>query len=137
MKITIEVDDELIRNLLNCAFEGGSNYWYMIERVRFPKGFTEADYKKGGKAHIEKKHWDWPHIVPFQKGGYLAIRTRENDEVRGKKEWKLDRKALLDGLRVMAVKFPEHFGDFISGNEDAITGDVFLQCCLFGDAVFG
>lgn len=39
MKITIEVDDELIRNLLNCAFEGGSNYWYMIERVKFPKVF--------------------------------------------------------------------------------------------------
>ena len=41
------------------------------------------------------------------------------------------------GLTVMAKKFPEHFGDFHSGNYDMNTGDVFLQCCLFGDVIYG
>jgi hypothetical protein len=37
----------------------------------------------------------------------------------------------------MSEKFPEHWADFINENDDAITGDIFVQCCVFGDTVYG
>jgi len=36
------------------------------------------------------------------------------------------------GLRIFAKKYPTHFSDFLTGNYDQDTGDVFLQTCLFG-----
>lgn len=136
MNITVTIDDEKIRNLLCCAFEGGSNDWYFIEDVKYPEGFTADDYGDGGKAQ-PNSYWNWSQIVPMQEGGKLIIRSQERDEVNGSKEWVLDRPAIERGLKVMAEKYGRHFGDVIGGSEDGITGDVFLQCCLFGELVFG
>ena len=49
----------------------------------------------------------------------------------------LDGDAVQRGLQTMAEKYPRHWGDFIRENEDAITGDVFIQCCLLGEVVYG
>jgi hypothetical protein len=49
---------------------------------------------------------------------------------------RLDMAAIKNGLKVMAEKYPHHWQDFVSENDDAITGDVFLQCCLFGEIVY-
>jgi len=52
--------------------------------------------------------------------------------------WKrLDLDAIKKGLQIIAEKYPRHMGDFLNENDDADTGDVFLQCCLFGDAIYG
>jgi hypothetical protein len=37
----------------------------------------------------------------------------------------------------MVEKYPRHYADFKDGDEDASTGDVFLQCCIFGEVVYG
>lgn len=37
----------------------------------------------------------------------------------------------------MPVKYPRHWADVLAENDDATTGDVFLQCCLFGECIFG
>ena len=44
---------------------------------------------------------------------------------------------MIAGLRLMAEKYPGHFGDFMSHNDDASTADVFIQLCLFKDVVYG
>ena len=49
----------------------------------------------------------------------------------------LDRAGIEKGLLIMKSVYPRHFGDAIAENDDATTGDVFLQCCLFGEVVFG
>ena len=49
----------------------------------------------------------------------------------------LDRAALERGLALMSTEQPGHFADFVSGNEDAETGDVLLQLALLGEVVFG
>lgn len=41
------------------------------------------------------------------------------------------------GLQVMAEKYPRHFGNLISDNDDAETGDVLLQCSVLGEIVYG
>jgi hypothetical protein len=49
----------------------------------------------------------------------------------------LDMGTIRHGLQVMANQYPRHWNNFINDNEDADTGDVFLQCCLWGEVVLG
>jgi len=49
----------------------------------------------------------------------------------------LDHMAITRGLHLMAKEYPQHWGNFIAGNDDAETGDVFLQLCLLGKLVYG
>lgn len=41
------------------------------------------------------------------------------------------------GLRIFAKEHPSHFSDFLRENYDMTTGDMFLQCCLFGEVIYG
>lgn len=41
------------------------------------------------------------------------------------------------GLQLMAEKYPDHFKDLMQENDDAITGDVFLQCIALKEVVYG
>jgi hypothetical protein len=38
---------------------------------------------------------------------------------------------------LMAKNSPDHFADFMSENEDAVTADVFLQYVALGEVVYG
>lgn len=41
------------------------------------------------------------------------------------------------GFKIMAVKEPEAFAEFLAGDGDDNTGDTFLQCALFGEVIYG
>lgn len=41
------------------------------------------------------------------------------------------------GLRLLATECPRHFSYLLLGNEDADTGDFFLQLALFGKVIYG
>ena len=45
--------------------------------------------------------------------------------------------ALEKGWEIFRDKFRNHYSDAIRENDDAITGDTFLQCVAFGDAIYG
>ena len=118
--ISMDVPQGRVEDLLTSALEGGSNYWYSdLEVKEWPKGKTKADFEFW---HIE---------VPFLEGGVLQL--MDDDE----NTHTLDRHKISQGLRVFASKYPIHWDDFIEDGDDAITGDVFLQCCIFGEAVYG
>lgn len=53
--ITVEthVPIKTVRGLLVSAFEGGSNYWYVIDSYQLGGGYKFADFKEGGKAQPE------------------------------------------------------------------------------------
>lgn len=118
-----------VSDLLTSALEGGSNYWYTIEKAQKPKTWSYSSFEPKGKPS--------PYTVdiPLNKGGVLFISDMEGDDE--KKLYRLDLKAIKRGLQVMASNEPKHWGDFMSENDDAITGDVFLQCCLFGEVIYG
>ena len=46
-------------------------------------------------------------------------------------------KKIKRGLTVMAKKERKHFVDFLNEDYDETTADVFLQCCLFGEVIYG
>ena len=138
--VTNKISRELVRGLLCCAFEGGSNYWYTeLAPDNYPKGKTHKDYSKGGSMQGDN-YWHWCQLLPTTGGSVKFVvidHTEESNDSNGGAEMSLGEKEILRGLEVMADKYPNHFGDAISGNDDATTGDVFLQCCVFGDVLYG
>lgn len=122
-KVRVNITDERIKDLLCNAFEGGSNYWYFIESFNYPEGKTRQSLKL-----------EFPHIdLPMTEGGSLTIKSLEEPE---KTYIELNRKACLKGLSIMAKKYPHHFADFMSEDDDATTADVFLQCALYHEVIY-
>ena len=117
-----EIPKERVSDLLCDAFEGGSNYWYVIAKVNYPKGKTKEDFEF---YHIE---------VPLVEGGSLIIDAQGDNEHSGKLLY-LD--SIRKGLQLLHDIYCNHFNDLLTENDDADTGDVFLQLCLFGEVVFG
>lgn len=52
------------------------------------------------------------------------------------KSHQLTHEKAVEGLKLMAKNFPDHFGDFMAEKDDATTADVFIQLCLFKDIVY-
>ena len=120
--VEVTVTEQMVEDLLCCAFEGGSNYWYMIDSFNYPEGATQKS------LGIE-----FPQLeLPF-RGGSLTISDIEDGDTKKT----LDIKAIENGLKLLATKYPSQWQAFISENHDGDTGDVFLQLCLFGEVVFG
>lgn len=113
--VPMEFDQERIAGLLCGAFEGGSNYWCSkVYRIKGEHhGFMSDDIASGAVSVFG---------VFDQEEGKRHI-CRSSD--------------LAKGLQIMAEKYPRHFADFLSENGDATTGDVFFQCVVFGDAIYG
>jgi hypothetical protein len=147
--LTVTVKQEIplkrIQDLLCCAFEGGSNYWYTIVefvkpaelKVRTEEGeiFRHLDYpvNEGGAVVVgDREEW-YPYRMEKERAEHL----KESFDKPEPKKYRLDLEAIDRGLQLMADKYPRHFADFVGENEDASTGDVFLQLCLFGELVYG
>ena len=125
MSKTKEELAQIHKDLLCSAFEGGSNYWYFIEKVEYPRGKKRADF-------------EYPHLeVPFLEGGRIIIRAEDHSNKNHPKgHWTLDQAAIARGWKLMIEEHPRHYADAMEDG-DATTGDVFLQLCLFGEVIFG
>lgn len=113
--VQIEISRDEIENILINAFYSGIGQWAEVKKVNKPKD-------------VEIACWE---VSPISGGSILIYDFHE------KKIYNLNLKKIEKGLKVMSQKFPKHFADFLSGNDDAITADVFIQCCLFQDIIYG
>lgn len=130
VKAETEINVGDVLDLLFTALAGGSSYWYGDLRV-----CTEApadcdcgenwkhDNLDGGASRIYRAAW----------GGLVELFDMED----GHKRYTLTKDRLTEGLQIMAQKHLRHWADFINEAGDARTGDVFLQCCLFGGIMYG
>lgn len=128
MDFTVTISDQRIAELLCCGIEGGVGYWARIVEYIKPTGelFKWCGDDSGGFPHIQ---------YPMSEGGAVIFCDAEDEDE--KPCWRLDREALIKGIKIMAEKYPIHFGDFMREHDDAETGDVFVQCCVLGEIVFG
>lgn len=126
--VTHEIDEQRVRDLLCSAWEGGSSYWCRLK---------ETDIPPTAKPLIAAEPEMYSHIYPFIPGVTVTLEDTTGEDSGHGNEWTLTREKLVDGLQVMATKYPRHFNNFMEEDDDAETGDVFLQCCLFGEIVFG
>jgi hypothetical protein len=118
---TVTLDIELIRGLLTTAFEGGSNYWYQGLHI-----INDVDEPSDPEVHRF-------HIVPTCEGGSVGFHADDEPDTL----LVLNLEAIREGLGIMREKYASHWADFYNENDDATTGDVFLQCCVFGEVIYG
>ena len=127
-----EISRERVGDLLCSAFEGGSNYWYRIEEFHAP-----SVYQFRADEHAIYQHLDYP----LNPEGYLIISDYFGMDgvLKGMKVRRLNYSTIKRGLRLLSTSktYAHHWRDFITENEDATTGDVFLQLCLFGEVIYG
>ena len=120
-----------VANLLCDALESGSNYWYRITGKEKPETFNS--FSDGGN---EKDGYSL-HTYPFNKNGAILIDDGNSVKPVLRNPVILNEHRIMDGLTIMAKKYSGHFGDFLSGDYDETTSDVFLQCCVFGECIYG
>ena len=115
INMPVQITTESIKDLLCSAIEGGSNYW--IETLTRSKDITKAQA-------------EYRQDVPFA-GGHLVLL----DDQGIKHTINID--SIKKGLKAFQEKYPRNFKDFVEDNADAETGDIFLQCCTYGEAIYG
>lgn len=118
-KFTVEVSipKQAVQDLLVCAFEGGSNYWYaQLEPL---------------KETIKTGHASDQFYGNMMKHGFRLV-DKETDETHEVLPAKFE-----TALRLMQSKFPVGFQSILEENTDASDGDVFLQLLVHGDVIYG
>jgi hypothetical protein len=132
LSVPIAFLDYRIACLICNSYEGGSAYWAREVSKVAPLQPTRVEdpYGKNINAEIDfdgMGKYAWP-----MAGGSLSLES-DDGEISGT----LTRETCLKGLQVMAAKYPRCFADFMQEQDDAGTADVYIQCCLFGEAVYG
>ena len=117
----ITYDD--LAGLLQLAFEGGSNHF--IDTL-------DLDYEPEEKGDETKYgFWaDFPQYMVNAPDYRLKVGFDGEEKI-------LDLPTLKKGMEVMAQKFPDALDRWFDDMADAEEGDVFLQCCLLGDVIYG
>ena len=106
--VETKVSKERIVDMFIGACEGGSNYWC---KELTPKGKGDA--------------------YEAMLNGFSLI-----DLENGKKH--LVTKVMIEkGLQLMANNYAYHFSSIVGETDDAETADIFLQCCVFGEVIYG
>lgn len=122
MKVELEFSNDYIANVICSGIEGGIGYWC-----------KSVDYTMLGEidALMVRYH------QPLYAGGYIRFELREAHE--GKTLYTMRKNNVEDALRVILEKYPHHFGACVADgdSQDAMTGDVLIQCALFGEIVYG
>ena len=119
---TFYVRRSQVATLLCCAFAESHDHSFRI--VEFVKPPTFRFRVHPGPVIRQLDY-------PLNEGGALGIRCAEP----GSALFRLDLESISSGLNAMARECPRHLADFLNDHTDAITGDAFLQCCLFGKLV--
>lgn len=123
------IKDDIRENLLCSAIEGGSNYWYYLPDV------TMCDkYGEKGDPLVTKM------FLAIMAGEKIPVTDIEEDDCESDGEHRLGYISLENmdkAEQLMILKYSTHFGDAITENDDASTGDVFLQLIVMGDIMYG
>lgn len=129
IKVTalVDVPFERLTDMIVGAIEGGSAYWC---ETFVPDNSTVelANVKRGGIWYSESSYWleGGKAFLEFEK----PTEDHDGNATIGKQQF-------INGLTIMAAKAPQHFADLVNETDDATTSDVFLQCVLFGEIIFG
>lgn len=129
-----------VMDLLCEGFESGSYGTFRIVGKVAPKG-DPATWPNRMDDPARPDSVVYGHIdYPVNKGGSVTVEVRYNDDLdeHGKpRRYVLNLKAVTEGLQKFAEVEPGRFAEFMTENDDAITGDYFLQVALLGKVVYG
>ena len=130
VSVSVDVPTSTVRDLLVGAVEGGCNYWGAFrEDPNFTKSVTEAEQA----AYIESEGGEYLARYDIEHPNY-CLRVLDYE---GGTTYNVTFESFVNSLGIMANRYPRHFKDVITLNFDAETSDVFVQCAVFGEIVFG
>lgn len=104
--------------------------------------YSDEDYKNAKAALIiQHDNEGKPYEITYEevlesivyRGGKLTFYDVEDDKDT---PYTLDLAALERGVDGFIENAKESFADYLNGNGDSITDNVFIQCCLFGKPVY-
>lgn len=119
------ISSETIMYQVISAFEGGITYWADTADIVTPDRSTLKEQPFYANQSL-------------YEGDFKISITQQEEHIKGAgRDVLLTPENVQSGLDVMASKYGRHFADMMNENGDAITADVFIQCCVFGDLVYG
>ena len=126
---------ENLVNLLSVATYG--NGWPLVKTYK-------SDRDAGLFNDCECREDKWAKALMFGKGVVvcdLYDDDAEDFDGNGKFPESAKHRITMDnvrkGLELMQEQYPRHYADLVEENDDAITGDVWLQLAVFGDIIYG
>lgn len=134
-----DVGKKDVQDILTGLFENNYSPWIReIKSKNFSEGYTLTDFRQNGRMQNPKDYYHWSQIIPVTEGCSLTLSVDDPDsDSGGEKDFVLDCEAIRRGLQIMSTKYRQHWEDFIYKNDDAITADVFGQCCVYGEVFYG
>ena len=131
-------DHEHLTDLLSVATYG--NEWPVVKAYK-------SDADKGLFEDCECREDKWAKALMEGKGVVVYDCFDENID---EDNWPYEPKdfpasakhhiTLADvekGLKLMQEQYPRHYADLAEEEDDAITGDVWLQLAVFGELIYG
>jgi len=131
--VPIEIKNQVIKDILCTATEASCGYW-----ARWVGVHRDPWHDLGQPGTTDRYMRDEADFnMVLANGGWIIFATLEDDGSLSDERYNLTQESVHKGIKVMAEKYSRHFSDFMNDNHDSITADVFLQCCLFGEVVYG
>lgn len=118
-------------DLLSVATYG--NYWPEVKVYK-------SDREKGLFDDCDCLEDEWAVALLQGRGLVVYDMYEEESELNDDEEPKKYRVKLADvrrGLKKMRDEYPRHWADLMEENDDAITGDVWLQLTVFNELIYG
>ena len=132
---TTLVDWEKVTNAIVGFAENGYSPWAQ----RFEHVLTQPSMDLASAARGTDKIVWYNDPAFWTGGGEATVRydAPEDDEGTFRAIKTIRKPDLVNGLAIMAEKYPRHFADLLNENDDADTHDVFMQCVVLGEVVYG
>lgn len=124
MNVEVTITEEMIENIIVGALEGGSNYWYMLGEGIPPRDEEGTPMS----VRISRKIVEDPDFK-------LPIYDAEDED--GDPIGHLTQEGMLNAFKIVSEKYPWHYQNMMTECGDADTDDVFFQCAVLGDIVYG
>ena len=128
-------DHEHLTDLLSVATYG--NEWPVVKAYK-------SDAEKGLFTDCECREDKWAKALMEGKGVIVYdLYDEDAEDFDGEGKFPESAKhhiTLADvekGLKLMQEQYPHHFADLVEEEDDAITGDVWLQLAVFGEVIYG
>ena len=116
IKVTHMITQQQVADLVTTAFESGVTAEWL--GTCEPRYTSHQDYSSAGSYGDD--------MIPRR----FTVDGEDRNYI-------FDIISVKTGLSLMANKFTSDFDDLISNNGDAATADVFMQCALLADVVYG
>ncbi len=132
INVKINVTSEIVNNVLVCALEGGSNYWYMLgdfDRKHFVKGEPLVDNLT--------RSFDADDEYRVQVLDLESVEYDDDDEGSAETLGYLTNESMAYAFSTMAVEFPEQFARIMTTDCDADDADIWFQIAVMGEITFG